>query len=111
MHHSKSNMNVKDLSRGSWRVMLIYLIAGIISFIVIFGLLIVVPLSGSLGLVLAMVIAILVSYFVCRWLVPFSKYPENAWYKYGRWTGLAVFISLSGQSVIRHASFILAHNT
>lgn len=104
-------MDIKDLRRGSWRVTLIYIISGIVSFVSVFGLLRFVPISGILGLVFAMMVAVIASYFLSWWLVPFSKYPENAWYKYGRWTGLVIFIFLSGQSVVRNASFVLAHNT
>jgi hypothetical protein len=104
-------MDIKDLGRGSGRVTLIYIIAGVVSLVAVVGLLQFVPISGILGLILAMVVAVLTSYFVCRWLVPFSKYPETVWYKHGRWIGLVIFIFLSGQSVVRNATFVLAHHT
>jgi len=92
--------SIIDLLRGWWRVFLVYLLAGIISFVAVFGLVQFVPSIFYAGLL----IAVVVTYFSARKLVPFSRYSETKNYKYGRWMGVAMWFLLMGQNIVRHFS-------
>ena len=94
---------MKEFNRGWVRILWIYLIAGVTSFVAVFALAEFVPSLVYLGFL----IATIATYFAAKKFVPFSKYPETKNYKYGRWTGVAIWFVLMGQNIVHHFSVFI----
>lgn len=101
-------MNVtKDFLIGGLRVLVLFLLAAITSFIAVNVIMNSVPSLYYL----APIIAAVATYFEAKYLLPFSKYSENKYHMYGRWSVLIVSIYSMGSSAAQNLSFFLSNAT